>query len=152
MNWGSHGLLFLPRFLDFERADHDVEAALLAFSLALVQTLGIVGVALGTLIGSFITRVVVQPIWGCRALSIPYGEYVYTMARTLLRCMLVLALPTFMALEFAEASYARLVVVGAASAAIEYFPTSPLNPGGRPRAGKSSTSSVGRFEGATAVS
>jgi O-antigen/teichoic acid export membrane protein len=58
----------------------------LAFSLALVRRLGVVGVALGTLIAAFLIRVVAQPFWVCKVSGLPYGNYIRFLAGTLLRC------------------------------------------------------------------
>jgi O-antigen/teichoic acid export membrane protein len=57
----------------------------LAFSLALARPLGILGVALGTLIGAFIIRVVVQPWWVCRVSGFHYLGYMRFLGGNLLR-------------------------------------------------------------------
>jgi len=58
----------------------------LAFSLALARSLGVLGVALGTLISAFLIRVVAQPFWVCRASGLHYGDYMRFLAGTVLRC------------------------------------------------------------------
>lgn len=64
----------------------------LVASLLLAGPLGMVGVALGTLIGAFVIRVLVQPWWTCRASGLPFGAYVRFFSTTLLRCaFLILA-------------------------------------------------------------
>jgi len=59
----------------------------LVFSLALARPLGILGVALGTLIGALIVRVLVQPWWVCRAAGLNYGLYMKFLGSNLLRCV-----------------------------------------------------------------
>jgi len=58
----------------------------LLFSLALARPLGILGVALGTLIGALVVRVGVQPWWVCKAVGLDYGRYMRFLARNLVRC------------------------------------------------------------------
>jgi O-antigen/teichoic acid export membrane protein len=58
----------------------------LALSLALARPLGVLGVALGTLISAFLIRVVAQPFWVCRASGLHYGDYMRFLAGTVLRC------------------------------------------------------------------
>jgi O-antigen/teichoic acid export membrane protein len=58
----------------------------LAFSLALARPLGIVGVALGTLIGALPIRLGVQPWWVCRGTGLLYGRYTGFLGRNLLYC------------------------------------------------------------------
>ena len=57
----------------------------LVFSLALARPFGIFGVALGTLIGAFFIRIVVQPWWVCKATGISYGGYLKFLAANLFR-------------------------------------------------------------------
>jgi O-antigen/teichoic acid export membrane protein len=63
----------------------------LGFSLALARPLGILGVALGTLIGAFLIRVVLQPWWVCKVNGIHYGIYMRFIGRNLLYCSLLMA-------------------------------------------------------------
>jgi O-antigen/teichoic acid export membrane protein len=58
----------------------------LVASLLLAGPLGIVGVALGTLIGAFIIRVIVQPWWTCKASGIPFAYYAKFLGGSVLRC------------------------------------------------------------------
>jgi len=58
----------------------------LMFSLILVRPLGILGVAMGTLIGAFVIRIVVQPWWVCKATRTSYAVYIKFLAENLLRC------------------------------------------------------------------
>jgi O-antigen/teichoic acid export membrane protein len=58
----------------------------LVFSLALARPLGILGVALGTLIGAVIVRIVVQPWWVCRVSGLDYGSYMRFFGRNLAYC------------------------------------------------------------------
>jgi len=58
----------------------------LAFSLALVRRFGILGVALGTLIGALLIRIVVQPWWVCKASGFTYSRYMGFLGKNLLYC------------------------------------------------------------------
>jgi Polysaccharide biosynthesis C-terminal domain len=58
----------------------------LLFSLALARPLGILGVALDTLIGALFVRVGVQPWWVCKAVGLDYGRYMRFLAKNLVRC------------------------------------------------------------------
>jgi O-antigen/teichoic acid export membrane protein len=58
----------------------------LLFSLALVRPLGILGVALGTLIAAVLIRVMVQPFVVCAAAGLHYGGYMRFLGGNLLRC------------------------------------------------------------------
>ncbi len=57
----------------------------LGFSLALVKPLGILGVAMGTLIGAFVIRIIVQPWWVCKVSGIHYAKYMGFLGGNLLR-------------------------------------------------------------------
>ena len=58
----------------------------LAISLALAKPLGVLGVALGTLIAAFLIRVVAQPFWVCKAVGLSYGNYMRFLGDSILRC------------------------------------------------------------------
>jgi O-antigen/teichoic acid export membrane protein len=58
----------------------------LVFSLILARPLGILGVALGTLIGAFVVRLTLQPWWTCKASGIPFGRYMGFLGGNLVRC------------------------------------------------------------------
>jgi len=58
----------------------------LVFSLLLAKPLGILGVALGTLIGAFFIRLVAQPYWVCKVSGLHYGDYMKFLGNTILRC------------------------------------------------------------------
>ncbi len=57
-----------------------------AFSLALARPFGILGVAMGTLIGAFVIRVLVQPWWVCKVSGLYYAGYMRFLGTNLLRC------------------------------------------------------------------
>jgi O-antigen/teichoic acid export membrane protein len=61
----------------------------LILSIALAKPLGILGVALGTLIAAAIVRLAVQPWWVCKAVGLRYCQYVRFVGGTMLRCMLL---------------------------------------------------------------
>lgn len=58
----------------------------LGFSLVLARRYGILGVAMGTLIGAFVIRVLVQPWWVCKVSGIQYSAYVRFFLKTVLYC------------------------------------------------------------------
>lgn len=58
----------------------------LTFSLFLARPLGIVGVALGSLIAAFLIRVLVQPWWVCKVSEIDYLRYMRFWGRIILSC------------------------------------------------------------------
>jgi O-antigen/teichoic acid export membrane protein len=58
----------------------------LAFSVLLARPFGLIGVALGALIGAFVIRVVAQPLWVCKVSAFHYGNYLRFVGNTLLRC------------------------------------------------------------------
>jgi O-antigen/teichoic acid export membrane protein len=81
----------------------------LAFSLALARPLGIFGVALGTLIGAFLIRVVLQPWWVCKVNEIPYGIYMRFISRNLLWCSLLMGVATGLSAWGLRPSYPFLI-------------------------------------------
>lgn len=62
----------------------------LVFSLALARPFGILGVALGTLIGAFLIRVLVQPLWVCRVSGFHYVGYMRFLGKNTLYCVLLM--------------------------------------------------------------
>ena len=64
----------------------------LGFSLALARPYGILGVAMGTLIGAFTIRVVLQPWWVCKVSGLNYGAYMRFAASAFARCACLAAL------------------------------------------------------------
>jgi len=58
----------------------------LIVSLALARPFGVLGVALGTLIGAFVIRVVALPFCVCKVSGLHYGNYLKFLSGTLLRC------------------------------------------------------------------
>jgi len=58
----------------------------LIVSLLLVRSMGIVGVAMGTLIGAVIIRVIIQPVVVCRVSGFRYGIYMKNMGIDFLCC------------------------------------------------------------------
>ncbi len=59
----------------------------LVFSLVLARPFGILGVALGTLIGALFIRVAIQPWWVCKAAGFNYAFYMRFLGGNLLRCL-----------------------------------------------------------------
>jgi O-antigen/teichoic acid export membrane protein len=85
----------------------------LVFSLALARPLGIFGVALGTLIGAFLVRVVVQPWWVCKVSGIHYGQYMRFLSGNLFRCGFLTAGAIAISAWGLRPSYPRLASSGA---------------------------------------
>lgn len=56
----------------------------LVFSLALARKYGILGVAMGTLIGAVLIRVILQPWWVCRVMKLQYAGYMRFLATNVL--------------------------------------------------------------------
>jgi O-antigen/teichoic acid export membrane protein len=63
----------------------------LIVSLALARPLGILGVALGTLIAAIVIRLAVQPWWVCKAVGLQYGNYMRVLGGNVLRCGFLVA-------------------------------------------------------------
>jgi O-antigen/teichoic acid export membrane protein len=84
-------------------------------SVVLVQGYGLVGVALGSLISSFVVRLLVQPVLGCRAIGIPYGRYLFQMSAAILRAGLCLLPAVALTAVFSPSSYLSLLAVAVAS-------------------------------------
>jgi O-antigen/teichoic acid export membrane protein len=83
----SADLLFATFKHRFYAGINCTEAALnLALSLAFARPFGILGVAMGTLVGAFAIRVVVQPWWVCRVSGLDYASYMKFLGGNLLRC------------------------------------------------------------------
>jgi O-antigen/teichoic acid export membrane protein len=90
----------------------------LAFSLALARRFGILGVAMGTLIGAFVIRVAVQPWWVCRVSGIRYGSYMRFLAANLARCAFVAGIAIVVASWGLAPNYFRLISSGICATAI----------------------------------
>jgi len=97
----------------------------LAVSLALARPLGVLGVALGTLIGAFVVRLVAFPIWVCRATGLQYGEYMKLLAGTFLRCACIMGVAIAVSAWGLRPSYPWLVSSAALAtlvyAVLSYF-------------------------------
>jgi hypothetical protein len=81
----------------------------LVFSLALARPLGILGVALGTLIAAFLTRTVVQPLIVCRVSGLHFADYMRFLGGNLLRCGSLMAAATAIAAWGLSPNYLALV-------------------------------------------
>ncbi|MEW5803025.1 MAG: oligosaccharide flippase family protein [bacterium] len=80
----------------------------LLLSLFFVRHLGITGVALGTLIPMIMVKLVIQPIYVCRIISIKYTDYLLLMAKSVMIVLLSLILPFFISLRYAMPDYLSL--------------------------------------------
>ena len=63
----------------------------LVVSVLLAKVLGVLGVALGTLIAAFIVRALAQPFWVCKATGVSYRKYMRFLGETLLRSAVLMA-------------------------------------------------------------
>src|SRR6266436_1378455 len=81
----------------------------LVFSLVLARPLGILGVALGTLIGAFAVRFTLQPWWTCKASGIPFSNYMRFLGSILLRCGGLMAVAIGLTAWGLRANYGSLV-------------------------------------------
>jgi len=81
----------------------------LGFSLVLARPFGVLGVALGTLIGAFVVRVVALPLWVCRVSGLHYGEYMKFLAGIFLRCMAIMGVAIAVSAWGLRPSYPWLV-------------------------------------------
>ena len=81
----------------------------LAFSLALARPFGILGVALGTLIGAFVVRIALQPWWVCKVTGFHYAGYMRFFGKNLLRCTCLAGLAVATAAWGLRPSYLWLV-------------------------------------------
>lgn len=86
----SVGLLFGVAKHKFFAISNAVEALLnLVLSLVLVRYYGILGVALGTLLPMFVTKLLVQPWWVCRVAGLSLMKYAGLVVETTLKSVLV---------------------------------------------------------------
>jgi O-antigen/teichoic acid export membrane protein len=90
----------------------------LAFSVALARPLGILGVAMGTLIAAFLIRVVLQPWWVCKVSGIQYGHYMKFFATNLVRCALVACVATLIAAWGLRPNYFWLITSAICATAV----------------------------------
>lgn len=90
----------------------------LALSLMLARSLGVLGVALGTLISAFLTRVVIQPIWVCAAAGFSYREYMKFVATVLLRCGVAMGLAVTLSAWGLKETYSSLIASAITAAGI----------------------------------
>lgn len=98
---------------------HGIEAAMnLSISLILINftTLGILGVALGTMIPMIIVQVTVLPIYACRQLGIKPTTYFLFVLRVVLVSLIGLAIPTMVAFEFSKPNLVLIIAEFAISA------------------------------------
>jgi len=81
----------------------------LVFSVALAWRFGIVGVAMGTLIGAFVIRAAVQPWWVCRSSGFHYADYMRFLGKNLLCCGCLMGAATAIVVWGLRPSYPFLV-------------------------------------------
>jgi O-antigen/teichoic acid export membrane protein len=89
------------------------EAALnCILSLLLARPLGMLGVAIGTLIPSIVVRVFIQPLVIERKLGVPARDYCLSSLRTATRTILCLIVPFAITILLLKPAYTSLVLVG----------------------------------------
>jgi O-antigen/teichoic acid export membrane protein len=81
----------------------------LIVSLALARPLGILGVALGTLVAAIFVRLAVLPLWVCRAVGLRYWDYVRFVGGNALRCCFVVGIALAFSAWGLRASYPYLI-------------------------------------------
>jgi O-antigen/teichoic acid export membrane protein len=90
----------------------------LLVSLLLVRSLGILGVALGTLIAAFVIRIVVQPFFVCRVSELHYSNYMKFLGGNLLRCACLMGAAITISAWGLRSSYPYLVSSAVCAAAV----------------------------------
>jgi O-antigen/teichoic acid export membrane protein len=85
----------------------------IGLSLIFVRWWGIFGVALGTSVAMALMRLVLQPLYLCRVLSITPWQYLRGIGGTAGIVALALVVPALLSLRFAAPSYPSLVILGA---------------------------------------
>ena len=93
----------------------------LLLSLLLVRDFGLIGVALGTFIPMTVIKLLVQPIYVCRVISIRYSEYIRTLIRSLVRVAFALIVPVLISISYAAPNYPSLFLVALASGCVYFF-------------------------------
>jgi O-antigen/teichoic acid export membrane protein len=89
----------------------------LALSIWLAGKIGILGVAVGTLIPITVSRLLVQPLYVCHAAGFSYKEYAALVGRTVGIVAAALLLPLLATARFAAPDYRILFALGTFSAA-----------------------------------
>jgi O-antigen/teichoic acid export membrane protein len=87
----------------------------LLLSLLLVRYWGMLGVALGTFIPMAILKLFIQPVYVCRATSIPYREYMRHIIKTVGVVSVALILPLLISMRFSAPNYSTLFIIGGSS-------------------------------------
>jgi O-antigen/teichoic acid export membrane protein len=87
----------------------------LLLSILLARYYGLIGVALGTFIPMALLKLIVQPIYVSRALSVPYFEYLGKTGKTLIISFSALIIPVLLSLRFMAPNYRILFVLGLVS-------------------------------------
>lgn len=90
----------------------------LGFSLALARPLGILGVALGTLIGALIIRLAVQPWWVCKVSALQYGMYMKFVGKHVLYSVCLAAVAVGIASWGLRPSYILLIASAICATAV----------------------------------
>ena len=109
----SWSLLFGVSKHKFLAAWTSIEAiANLVLSITLARHYGIVGVALGTMIPLVFSKLLVQPVYVCKIVGIPYTEYIEGVAKNLAMAAGCLVFPMLLTIEVAAPDYKRLFLVG----------------------------------------
>jgi O-antigen/teichoic acid export membrane protein len=88
-------------------------------SLLLVRPYGLIGVALGTFISMAVIKLLIQPIYFCRATTaINYAEYMYRLSKTVAVACLSLIIPILISARYAAPNYRTLFTLALLSSCI----------------------------------
>ncbi|HEX4020253.1 MAG TPA: polysaccharide biosynthesis C-terminal domain-containing protein [Acidobacteriaceae bacterium] len=94
----------------------------LALSISLAPHYGMIGVAFGTLIPSFLIRTFVQPLVLERYVGISVREYANVTGRAFLAALLFLVAPAFLSLRLAKPQYSNILLAAVCSAILFAIP------------------------------
>jgi O-antigen/teichoic acid export membrane protein len=87
----------------------------LLLSILLVRYYGLIGVALGTFIPMALLKLIVQPVYVSRALSVPYYKYIGGVGKTIAISFFALIIPLLLSLRFVAPNYSILFVLALVS-------------------------------------
>jgi O-antigen/teichoic acid export membrane protein len=87
----------------------------LVLSIVLAKPLGMMGIALGTLIPAIVVRLFVQPVLVQQRLGLTVREYWSVSGRTAIRCAACLVLPFLLCTQFLRPTYVSLFSLGGLS-------------------------------------
>ena len=81
-------------------------------ALLLVPRLGLTGVGCAVLIPIAVSKLIVQPIYACRATGLSYPDYMQTLVVALAKISAALVLPTLIVVKLARPDYKSILFLG----------------------------------------